>query len=139
MATQATPPTVAGAVPLAMTTRLCALALGVGVVAGAAAYGYVALQHEVTHWLWHVLPGYAGFTEAPWIHKRGDTFYFFFSRRSRSCRIHASRPCCVGGHSGGDADSRWQARRSGCAHPRGGPKLESRRVVAVVWQALDGT
>lgn len=66
MATQATPPTVAGAVPLAMTTRLCALALGVGVVAGAAAYGYVALQHEVTHWLWHVLPGYAGFTEAPW-------------------------------------------------------------------------
>lgn len=57
MTTQAAPSTGGLPVPLGVTTRLCALALGVGIAAGIASYAYVALQHEVTHWLWKVLPG----------------------------------------------------------------------------------
>lgn len=51
---------------LRLTARLSAWALVVGIAAGAGASGFVVVLHSLTHWLWHVLPGWLGYAEAPW-------------------------------------------------------------------------
>ncbi len=55
-----------GQVPLRQTATLSALAVVVGLAAGAGASVFVGAQHHLTHWLWHDLPGLLGFEIAPW-------------------------------------------------------------------------
>jgi H+/Cl- antiporter ClcA len=66
MTGDASSPTGAGVISLRLTAKLSFWALLVGIAAGAAASGFVAVQHHLTHWLWHDLPSLAGFAEAPW-------------------------------------------------------------------------
>lgn len=66
MTASATPAPGAGEVPLRQVANLSALALVVGLAAGAGASAFVAVQHLLTHWLWRDLPAALGFAAAPW-------------------------------------------------------------------------
>jgi H+/Cl- antiporter ClcA len=46
--------------------RLCLIGAGVGLVAAAGAAGFVAVNHHLSHWLWHGLPEQLGAQSAPW-------------------------------------------------------------------------
>ncbi|MFZ0530161.1 MAG: chloride channel protein, partial [Propionicimonas sp.] len=66
MTDQAPPQADSRGVPVGQIVKLSALALVVGLVAGAGASAFVAVQHDLTHWVWHELPSLIGFAEAPW-------------------------------------------------------------------------
>lgn len=51
---------------VATLARLCLVGAGVGLVAAAAAAGFVAANHHLSHWLWHGLPEQLGAQSAPW-------------------------------------------------------------------------